>query len=240
MRFDLRQAIFSVVPILALVFVCSQSLRGQDRCLTNDDVKRMVAQLDAHQAASLNQKLREELLRLKENDEKRLREAVADNKKDDALLKRMGDSREENTGLLCPILKTFGWPTTALVGQDGAAAAFYLLKNSSSPQLQIDLLPVVIAVEKQGEIPRPALAGYIDRLRLNAGLKQLFGTQATIINGFLVLYPIEGESQIDLRRKSYELAPLAEYLRVLERNYRLPLIRATVALTNSFSENMKS
>ena len=89
-------------------------------------------------------------------------------------------------------------------------------------------------------MPLPALAGYIDRLRLNAGLKQLFGTQATIINGFLVFYPIEGEAQIDLRRKSYELAPLAEYLRVLERNYRLPLIRATGALTNSFSENLKS
>ena len=97
-----------------------------------------------------------------------------------------------------------------------------------------------MAAAKQGEIPRPALAGYIDQLRLNAGLKQLFGTQATIINGFLVLYPIEGEAQVDSRRKSYELPPLDEYIRALERVYRLPLIRATGTLTNSFSENLKS
>ena len=97
-----------------------------------------------------------------------------------------------------------------------------------------------MAAAKQGEIPRPALAGYIDQLRLNAGLKQLFGTQATIINGFIVLYPIEGEAQVDLRRKSYELPLLDEYIRALERVYRLPLIRATGTLTNSFSENLKS
>jgi VWFA-related protein len=240
MRFDLLKAIFRVIPILALVFVCSKSLYGQDRCLTDDDTKKMLAQMNSRAVAPFDSKLREELLKLREKQEKRLREAVAGNKKDDALLKDMKNSRERNTGQLCPILKSFGWPTTAMVGKDGAAAAFSLLQNSSAPELQIDLLPVVVAAAKHGEIPRPSLAGYIDQLRLNAGLKQLFGTQATIINGFLVLYPIEGESQVDLRRKSYELPPLDGYLRALEQAYRLPLIRATGTLTNSFSENLKS
>jgi VWFA-related protein len=240
MRSDFRKAIFSVAPIVALVFVCSQSLRSQERCLTNDDVKKILEQVNSHQTAPLNKNLRADLLKLKENDEKRTREAVAENKKDDALLKGLRASRENNTALLCPILKEFGWPTSDLVGKDGVDAAFFLLKNSSSQQLQIDLLPVVVAAAKRGEIPRPTLAGYIDRLRLNAGLKQLFGTQATIINGFLVLYPIEGESQVAARRKVYELPPLAEYLRSLEQRYRLPLVRATGTLTNSFSENLKS
>lgn len=240
MRFDFRRAIFSVVPILALVFGCSQSLRSQERCLTNDDVKKILAQVTSHQTAPLNEKLREELLKLREKDETRTRDAVAENKKDDALLKGLRASRENNMALLCPILKEFGWPTSDLVGKDGADAAFFLLKNSSSQQLQIDLLPVVVAAAKRGEIPRPMLAGYIDRLRVNAGLKQLFGTQATIMNGFLVLYPIEGEPQVDARRKVYGLPPVAVYLRSLEQLYRLPLVRATGALSNSFSKNQKS
>src|SRR5207245_7956721 len=106
-----------------------------------------------------------------------------------------------------------------LVGKEGVAAAFFLLKNSSSYQLQIDLLPVIIAAARKGEIRRADFAGYVDRLRLNAGLKQLFGTQATITNGFLVLYPIEAEAQVDERRRQYDLAPLGEYLRSLERIY---------------------
>ena len=237
---DLRKTILRVAPVLALIFVCAQSLHAQDRCLTSDDLKKMLAQMNSHQTAPANKKLREDLIKLREKDQKRTREAVAENKKDDALLKGMRAARENNTALLCPILKEFGWPTSDMVGKDGADAAFFLLKNSSSNQLQIDLLPVIVAATKQGEIPRPAFAGYLDRLRLNSGLKQLFGTQATIINGFLVLYPIEGESQVDARRKAYDLPPLAEYLRVIERTYRLPLVKATGALTNSFSENLKA
>ena len=223
---DLRKTILRVAPVLALIFVCAQSLHAQDRCLTSDDLKKMLAQMNSHQTAPANKKLREDLIKLREKDQKRTREAVAENKKDDALLKGMRAARENNTALLCPILKEFGWPTSDMVGKDGADAAFFLLKNSSSNQLQIDLLPVIVAATKQGEIPRPAFAGYLDRLRLNSGLKQLFGTQATIINGFLVLYPIEGESQVDARRKAYDLPPLAEYLRVIERTYRHPLVRA--------------
>ena len=92
---DFRKAIFSVVPILALVFVCAQSLRSQERCLTRDDVKKMLAQIESHVVASPNEKLREELLSLREKEVKRIRDAVTENKKDDALLKGMNDSRGE-------------------------------------------------------------------------------------------------------------------------------------------------
>jgi hypothetical protein len=81
-------------------------------------------------------------------------------------------------------VKQFGWPTRKLVGDDGATAAFSLLRNTSSPTMQAALLPVIIAATSEGEISLRDFAFYIDRLRLNAGLKQLFGTQATIRDGF--------------------------------------------------------
>ena len=96
----------------------------------------MLAQVNSPQNVSLDKKLREDLLKLREEDHKRVQNAVAENLKPDVLLSRMKAAREVNTAQLCPILKKFGWPTTALVGKDGVAAAFLLLKNSSSFDLQ--------------------------------------------------------------------------------------------------------
>jgi Ca-activated chloride channel family protein len=234
------KTILSVLLTVASAFLCSDAVRGQAKCLNEDDIKRMLTQVNSSSSVSPNKKLRETLLKLKEKDQKSFQESITENRKADALMDQMRTSRDKNTAKFCPILKEFGWPGTNLVGQDGVAAAFYLLKNSSSVDLQRDLLPVIIAATRKGEIEREDFAGYIDHLRLSAGLKQLFGTQATIKNGFLVLYPIEAEAHVDDRRRQYDLMPLAMYIRVLQRIYRLPLVRSTGQLTNTFAETPNS
>jgi VWFA-related protein len=120
-----------------------------------------------------------------------------------------------------------------LVDEDGAAAALFLLQNSSSYRTQRDLLPVVVAAVKKNQIDRPHFAGFFDRLRVSAGMKQLFGTQVSIVNGLLVLVPIENEAQVDARRKEFNLPLLDEYLRSLERFYRTPLVRSPLAPAQS-------
>ena len=184
----------------------------------------MLTQVDSSQNIPLNKKLRDRLLKLVEKDQERIQNSIDDTTKSADLLKRMRESRQRNTLELCPILKEFGWPTIDLVGKDGVDAAFLLLKNSSSFEIQTDLMPVIIAAVKKGQIPRASFAGYLDRLRLSGGLKQLFGTQVTVADGFLVLYPIESEAYVDARRKQYDLPPLVEYLRALERIYQKPLV----------------
>ncbi len=239
MRINSRKALFIVSIAVTAMFLCSQSIFGQARCLSDGDVKKMLAQVEAPRNAAFNKNLRDKLLKLKERDQKQFQDSVGDGKRE-AMLERMKATREQNTAQLCPILKEFGWPTADVVGNEGVAAAFLLLKNSSSFQLQIDLLPVIVAAAKKREILRSDFAGYFDRLRLNSGQKQLFGTQATIMNGFLVLYPIEGEAHVDARRKQYDLEPLSDYLRSLQSIYRLPLVKATGRLANSFGDKQKS
>jgi VWFA-related protein len=70
------------------------------------------------------------------------------------------------------------------------------------------------------------VAGLVDRMRVDAGMKQLFGTQVKVANGFLVLTPIEAEAQVDDRRKQFGMPPLAAHLRDLERQYQMPLVKA--------------
>jgi len=231
--------LFRVLLSIISIFVCSQSNRAQERCLSQDDVKTMLAQVNSHQQVPLNKKLRDELLKLKDKNQQRLDEDVRKNRKPDVLMKRIKASREKNTDGLCPILKQYGWPTPSLVGQDGVEAALFMVNNSVA-SLRVDLMPVIVAATKQSEVTRPDFAGYIDGLRLDAGLKQLFGTQATVINGFLVLFPIQDEKQVDSLRKQFGLAPLNDYLRFLQAEYRLPLVKSTGALANRFSDRVKN
>jgi len=226
---------------LAMLFpVAPPRVFAQTKCLTQDEIKRFTDQVEANGLRSFNKKLNEQLNKLAAKQQERLQHNVADNKSDDTILKTLRTARETNTTELCSILKQNGWPTRDLVGEDGARSMFYLLRNSATDELQRDLLPVIIAAVKKGEVGKASFAAYIDRLRTNAGLKQIFGTQATMQNGFLVLFPISDEQHVDARRKQYELSPLKEYMRGLEQLYRLPLIKATGALTNSFSDNSQT
>lgn len=235
MRRDLLKKVFGVLLVVFSVCIWSPAIFGQDKCLNPEEVKTLVAQVSSSQRVSFDQTLSRELVALKDIYQQRFKADLAENKKADDLFKGLKESRERNATELCHTLKTHGWPTPELVGAEGVDAAFFLLKNSSF-DLQVDLLPVVIAAVKQGVLPRTEFPAYIDLLRLRGGLKQMFGTQATIVNGFLVLYPIEAEAQVDARRKQFGLGPLAEHLRNLERAYQLPLVRSTGALANSFSD----
>lgn len=223
--------------VIAFLAVCPAS-RAQDNCLSVDDIKNMEATLKLQLPVTFDKKLREQLLQLRKKDFDQVTNAISDRKPDE-IMDRLKQTREKNGDSLCGLIKEHGWPTKKLVGDDGAEAVFFLLRNTGTAKLQSALLPVIVAATSQGEIPMGDFAAYIDRLRVSAGLKQLFGTQATIREGFLVLFPIENEAVVDARRKQYGLGPLADYERILEQKYMLPLIKATGAMDNQFSANQK-
>lgn len=228
------------IIIAVSLMLWAQSLAAQTQCLTQSELSNLLSQVEQQAQVSFDKRLSEKLIKLKARSDRQLLEDVADNKKSEELVKRMKENRQKNVAELCQILKTAGWPSKALAGPEGVNAAFFLLRDTAPFELQRSLLPVIIAATKRGDISRPDFASYIDLLRLRVGLKQLFGTQATIINGFLVLYPIEEESYVDARRKQYDMGPLAWYLKSLERQYRLPLIRSTGSLANKYPASAKN
>jgi len=194
----------------------------------------MVDAVKSNAGGVLNKTLRNSLVTLRKEHERAVLKAVSEGKYEERLMTDVG-ARQKNTSELCSFIKEFGWPTRVTVGEEGVDAAFSLLRNNSAFDLQIDLLPVIIAASEKGEIDKSDLASYFDRLRLGSGLKQLFGTQTTIIDGFLVLLPIEAEATLDQRRKDFGLVPLSDHIRSLERIYLRPLIRSTGTLTNQFT-----
>jgi VWFA-related protein len=219
----------TISRLIFLVIVASLPalpLFAQTKCLSPEEAKVMLDQFDSARPVTFNKKLQEELVKIASKSEKRLFDSVEEARPKDSTQNRVNEGRQQDSARLCQILKEFGWPSVALVGKEGVAATLFLVRNSREPQLQVALLPVMIAAVKKGEFEKAVIARMVDRVRVDAGMKQLFGTQVKVSDGFLVLDPIEAEAQVDDRRKQFGMPPLAGYLRLLERQYQMPLIRS--------------
>jgi hypothetical protein len=97
---------------------------------------------------------------------------------------------------------------------------------------------VIVAVIKKDPVQKREFAGLFDRLRVGAGMKQLFGTQAVSMGGFLVLYPIEDETKVDARRAEFGLSTMDVYIRNLERTYGKALIKARQPPNSQLSKQL--
>ncbi len=221
-----------------LLVLCPESGLAQS-CVTKDEVNEMLARVASEQPASLNKKLKTELLKLAEKQQELLEEVIREGHKSESTKKQLLETNEKNNARLCQIIRTFGWPTNALVDRVGVLAAFHLLQNSATYELQQDLLPVIVAIVKKYPDQKPEFARLFDRLRVGAGMKQLFGTQAVSRDGFLVLYPLEDEARVDSLRQHFGLPKLGDHIRNLEFQYRRPLIRSRQAPPSQLSSQLR-
>lgn len=225
--------------LLAVVLIaCGSSATKAQSCVTPDDVNQMVARVEAGPTAKYDKKLNEELVKMAEKHRELLQQIVAEDQTKKSDQEKLRKLNEKNTVKLCEILKTSGWPSTAIAGQTGVLSAFQILKNSAPYELQRDLLPVMVAVIKKDSTQKPEFAGLYDRLRVSAGLKQMFGTQAVSIGGFLVLYPLEDESKVNAWRQEYGMSTMQDNIRNLERIYGKPLIKSRQPPTSKLSKQL--
>ncbi|HEX5889424.1 MAG TPA: VWA domain-containing protein [Pyrinomonadaceae bacterium] len=226
------------VLLAVVLIVCGSAATKAQSCVTPEDVKQMQARVEASSQAKYNKKLNEELLKMAEKHRELLQQIVAEDQKKKSDQDKLRKLNEKNAARFCEILKTSGWPSTALVGQTGVLAAFHILKNSAPYELQRDLLPVILAVIKKDPTQKPEFAGLYDRLRVSAGLKQLFGTQAVSIGGFLVLYPLEDESKVNTWRQEFGMGTIQESIRNLERQYGKTMIKSRQPPASKLSKQL--
>ncbi len=227
---------FALVTLLLLV-CCTVAVRAQS-CLTDDDVKQMLARVDASPAPTPNKKLKEELIKMANKQRELLLHVVDKDQTKQSDQEKLHKTYDDNIARLCQLIKTHGWPTSATVDQDGVFATFHILKNAGTYELQRDLLPVIVAAIKKDPLQKREFAGLYDRLRVSAGMKQLFGTQAVSAGGFLILYPVEDEARLDARRAEYGLPSIDQYMNTLEGTYRKPVIKARQPPSSQLSKQL--
>jgi hypothetical protein len=129
---------------------------------------------------------------------------------------------ESNTKWLKGIIDQHGWPTNTLVGKDGANAAWLLVQHADADtKFQRRCLDLMAKLPKDEASPSN-LAYLTDRVLLAEGKKQRYGTQVTTVDGQWKPRPLEDEANVDQRRAEAGLPPLAEYLKLIEKQYGSP------------------
>ncbi|MCC9308285.1 hypothetical protein LN042_14510 [Kitasatospora sp. RB6PN24] len=115
---------------------------------------------------------------------------------------------------LAEIMDEHGWPTAALVGEDGARAA-WLIAQHADRQLDVQrrALALMDAAVTEGAASPRDLAFLRDRTLVNEGRPQIYGTQiAGIRDGAPVPFPCEEPELMDARRAEVGIPPFAEYV----------------------------
>jgi hypothetical protein len=119
---------------------------------------------------------------------------------------------EANTRWLAEVVNARGWPGWALAGEDGATAAWLLAQHADGdPAQQRAFLHALRGAVGRGEASPAHLAYLEDRVRVNAGQPQLYGTQFTATGAEFGPCPVEDPQRLDERRAEAGLEPFADY-----------------------------
>jgi len=103
---------------------------------------------------------------------------------------------------------------------DGAFAAWLLVQHADAdPEFQAYCLELMKDAYESGEVRGQDLAYLTDRVLVNQGKKQLYGTQFwTPPGGKIQPRPIEDEAKLDERRSKMGLGLFAEYKKMMTGN----------------------
>lgn len=109
------------------------------------------------------------------------------------------------------IIDKYGWPGPAMVGHDGSAAVFLVIQHADL-KTQDKYLPVMRKAVKEGNAQPSDLAMLEDRVAVDHGRKQTYGTQISTDPSGDFLAPLSDPDHVDQRRAGVGLGPIAEYL----------------------------
>ena len=168
--------------------------------------------------------IRAELIRLGEADQAAREGLSPERMQDTAFLGAMlrGDSARSRR--LREIVDAWGWPHPATAGPDAAHAAFLILQHSPLNDFQEAMLPTLEAAAADGTVPASDVALLVDRVRIQRGEPQRYGTQFAMEDGRLVPRPIQDPAGLAERRRAMGLPPMDEYIRLLEELYDAEVI----------------
>ena len=210
--------------VIAVIVYLAFPAQAQEVCVKPDRINELKAAFLSQKPEAQNQTLKTEILQMKSD-----LATFSTPQSQDKSASPSPEQTHEAVERMCAILRSEPWPSKTTVGEDGASTWIRLVKTYFSPQLQVALLPVISAGVEKDQIKKDGeLASLIDRLRLKAGMPQLFGTQAVANNNFIVISPLYSAEQVDTLRAEYGIAPLRDYIRALQSSYQMPVIWSPV------------
>ena len=174
--------------------------------------------------------LREELLQRREEDQavrKKLVELMQQQKPGEPMgpeavpvIMQMRAIDAQNRAWLQTVLEEKGWPGWSMVSEDGSAAAWMIVQHADDDvEFQERGLALLRAAVEAGDAAPKNLAYLIDRVRVNRGEPQVYGTQTKMVDGQVQALEMEDPDRVDERRAQVGLMPLEEYLVIVREQY---------------------
>ena len=112
------------------------------------------------------------------------------------------------------MVEAYGWPVPHVVPDDLCEAAFLLVQHADrAPELQVRNLARMRAVAEPDRALSHHVAFLTDRVEVNAGRPQVYGTQFWAPQGASEPWPIADPEGVDARRAEVGLPPLAKEIR---------------------------
>lgn len=136
-------------------------------------------------------------------------------------IKEDSELRKKHLIVLKQIISMIGWPTIQLVGNEASHMAWSLVHHADfDAEYQKSILEV-LKKTSDGQIMKSEIAFLTDRILINDGKKQLFGTQYEVDQqGNIIPKPIDAMDKVDERRQKYGLNSFSEYLATLKQSHQ--------------------
>ncbi len=179
----------------------------------------------SHLKASIGPQLRGELLAMSKSDQDARQALIAAGmeRPSTELRARMAEIDAANTARIKKIVRLHGWPGKSLVGDDGETAAFLLVQHADrAPAFQRQALPLLRKAWQAGDASGEHLALLTDRVLVSEGKPQLYGSQADIVDGKIVVKAVQDEPNLGKRRAELGLSSMDDYIELMKKAYGLP------------------
>ena len=124
----------------------------------------------------------------------------------------------QNTERMKEIIRQIGWPTISKVGKEVSDMAELLVRHADH-DVEFQKQCLQLMKEAKGDVDQINLAFLEDRVRVNEGRLQLYGTQFFGEGENYGPRPIEDQDHVDERRKAVGMESLAEYTKILKEKY---------------------
>lgn len=128
---------------------------------------------------------------------------------------------QDHVQALKEIIETVGWPGYQLVGEQASHAMWLLVQHTPDQPFQRLCLSMLQEAVQKGDASSIDLAYLTDRVFVNEGKKQRYGTQWKGLPSEQNLYPVEDPAHLDERRRAVGLNSLEESLKQLLKDYKV-------------------
>lgn len=123
----------------------------------------------------------------------------------------------ENAKRMKVIVRQIGWPTISEYGEYTARNAWLLVQHMDADvEFQEKVLSMMKDLLSKNEVIRPDYALLYDRVQVNSGKLQLYGSQGECKGNEWQPKPVQSPDQLDERRKEMGLPTMEEYKKMFK------------------------